>query len=263
MHASARRWKRSLFALLALALLAYAAVCALMYFQQRGLVYHPQATRLDRVQTDFELRRDGVTLRGWAVNPGRTDAVVYFGGNAEAVRGMSLRLVQWFPDRTHYALAYRGYGASDGEPTEAALLGDALALFDDVQARHGQGDVAVIGRSLGTGVAGYVASRRSIGALVLVTPFDSLAKVAQGHYPWLPVQLLATERYDTERHLAGYPGPVLVLRAGRDQVVPPIHADRLAAVLPRVEVVDLPDASHDSVLSGPEAAEAIIRFVER
>jgi pimeloyl-ACP methyl ester carboxylesterase len=256
-----RRKRRRLLALLALPLLAYAGLCGLMYFQQRDLVYHPQATRLDAVHTDFELRRADATLRGWVVNPGRDEALVYFGGNAEAVRGMALRLAEWFPDRTHYVVAYRGYGASDGEPTEAALLDDALALFDHAAARH-DGGVAVIGRSLGTGVAGYVASRRDVAALVLVTPFDSLVKVAQGHYPWLPVHWLATERFETDRHLAGYDRKVLVLRAGQDRVVPPEHADRLAALLPRAQVLDLPGASHESVLSGRETAQAIIRFVE-
>lgn len=258
-----RRKRRRLLALFAVPVLAYGAVCALMYFQQRDLVYYPQATRLDAVHTDFELRRADATLRGWVVNPGRTDALVYFGGNAEAVRGMALRLAEWFPDRTHYVVAYRGYGASDGEPSEAALLEDALALFDHVQGRHREGGVSVIGRSLGSGVAGYVASRRDVAGLVLVTPFDSLVNVAQGHYPWLPVRWLATERYDTRQYLAGYAKPVLLIRAGRDQVVPPVHADRLAAALPGSVVHDVPEASHESAISGRDTVETIIRFLGR
>ncbi|MBW8368984.1 MAG: lysophospholipase [Arenimonas sp.] len=258
-----RRKRHRLLGLLALPLLGYAALCAWMYFQQRDLVYHPQATRLDAVHTNFELRHDGVTLRGWVVNPGQRDALVYFGGNAEPVRGMSLRLAEWFPDHTHYVVAYRGYGASEGEPSEAALLADGVALFDRARQQHLTGRISVIGRSLGTGVAGYVASQRDVDGLVLVTPFDSLVNVAQGHYPWLPVRWLATERFETQRHLAGYDKPVLVVRAGRDQVVPPERADRLAAALPGSRVHDVPEASHDSVISGADTVEVIVSFLDR
>lgn len=67
---------RLLWAVLALALLAYAGACALVYSQQRALMYLPQGTRLDAVHTDFELDRGDAVLRGWVLNPGRADALV-------------------------------------------------------------------------------------------------------------------------------------------------------------------------------------------
>lgn len=255
--------RRTLLTWLTLPVLAYLGVCALLYFNQRGMVYFPQLTRVPAGETSFSLARDGITLRGWSAHRDQRDAIIYFGGNAEDVRGMSLRLAEWFPDRTHYVLAYRGYGASDGEPSEAALLADGVALFDRARQQHPSGRVSVIGRSLGTGVAGYVASQRNVDGLVLVTPFDSLVSVAQGHYPWLPVRWLATERFETQRHLAGYDRPVLVVRAGRDRVVPPGHADRLAAALPGSRVHDVPEASHESVISGADTVEAIVSFLDQ
>lgn len=254
---------RFLWAALALALLAYAGACALVYSQQHALTYLPQGTRLDPIHTDFQLDRGDAVLRGWVINPGRTDALVYFGGNAEAIESMRTRLSAWFPDRTVYLLAYRGYGASDGTPREALLFGDALALFDHVRAAHGEGRIALIGRSLGSGVASYVAGQRPVDQLVLVTPFDSLVAVAQAHYPWLPAYWLVRDRYESDRHLAGYAGPLLVVRAGRDRVVPPANTDRLIASRPMApEVLELPEASHDSVLAGDAPAQAITRFLQ-
>ncbi|HEU0153344.1 MAG TPA: alpha/beta fold hydrolase [Arenimonas sp.] len=251
-----------LWAALALALLAYAGACALMYSQQRALMYFPQGTRLDAIHTDFQLDRGDAVLRGWVLNPGREDALLYFGGNAEAVEGMRTRLRAWFPDRTVYLLAYRGYGASDGAPEEALLFDDALALFDHAKAAHGEGRIAVVGRSLGSGVASYVAGQRPVDRLVLVTPFDSLVAVAQGHYPWLPAHWLLKDRYESDRHLAGYAGPLLVVRAGRDRVVPPANTDRLIDGLPKApQVLVLPEASHDSVFNDDDAADAITRFL--
>jgi pimeloyl-ACP methyl ester carboxylesterase len=148
-------------------------------------------------------------------------------------------------------------------PSEAALLGDALALFDHVHAQHPEQPISVIGASLGTGVASYVASRRSVARLVLVSPFDSLADVAQSHYPLLPVRWMVRDRFDSVTHLRGYTGPVMVLRAGQDNVIPPIHTNRLISVLGRPpHVVDLPFADHSTIGSDPELEGALAGFLQ-
>ncbi|MDH5821449.1 alpha/beta hydrolase [Luteimonas sp. RD2P54] len=249
-------------ALLGIAALAYAAVCALLYLQQRSLVYYPQFTRSDAAGTDFAIDRGDAVLRGWIANPGHADAVLYFGGNAERVEDNREDLARWLPARTGYLPAYRGYGASDGTPGETALLGDALALFDLVRARHPDGRIAVIGRSLGSAVAAHVAAHREVERLVLVTPFDSMVEVARGHYPWLPVRWLLRERYEAIPPLRRHDGPLLVLRAGADTVVPPRHADRLVAALPRrPEVRDFPNAGHNDIHLQPGYGEAISDFL--
>lgn len=250
--------------MLALPVLAYLGLVALMYFSQRGMIYFPQFTTVPASETNFELARDDAILRGWVVSPGQRDAVLYFGGNAESVQGMRGQLADWFPGQTSYLLAYRGYGASDGTPEEALLLADAVALFDQVRSLHPEGHISVIGRSLGSGVASYLASQREVHRLVLVTPFDSLVGVGQAHYPWLPVQWLATDRYESSHHLADYRGPVLILRAGRDNVVPPASTDRLIASLPQPpSVFHAPSAGHDSILSNPTERAAVVEFMTR
>src|SRR5579859_4558207 len=128
-----------------LALLLYGAACLYLYLGQRQLVYHPEATWLVKQQPDFELERHGTRLRGWVMNPGQAKALLYFGGNGERIEDSRAELAQWLPDRTIYFLAYRGYAASEGEPSESALVGDAVALFDQVAPRHAS--VAVLGRS--------------------------------------------------------------------------------------------------------------------
>jgi pimeloyl-ACP methyl ester carboxylesterase len=255
--------RRVIVALLLVPLIAYAGLCALVYRQQRAMVYFGGFTRVAAADTDFALARpDGVVLRGWAVNPGAADAVLFFGGNAEDVSGMRESLRIWLPQRTSYLLAYRGYGASDGEPAQDALLADALALYDDVATRHPGGRIAVIGRSLGSGVAAHVAANRPVDRLVLVTPYDSLAAVAGFHYPWLPTRWLVTERFDSATALRGYAGDVLVIRGGRDTVIPPANTDRLLATFARPpRVIDLPDAGHDDVLATQAEAEALAAFL--
>lgn len=246
---------------LALAL-GFAAVVGLLYLKQRGMIYFPQATRHPPSLATLELVRDGVTLRGFRVNPAQPAAIIYFGGNAEPLEHARDQLQAWFPRHTGYLLAYRGYGASDGEPGEKDLQADALALYDHIRARHPRAPVTVVGRSLGSGVAAYLAAARPVERLVLVTPFDSMAGVAGHHFPWLPVQWLLTERYESADHLRGYSGPVLVLRAGRDEVVPAASTDRLLQRLPQAEVVAIAQADHNDIAAHPEYAQALVGFID-
>ncbi|UHQ21394.1 alpha/beta hydrolase [Lysobacter sp. 5GHs7-4] len=248
-------------AMLGLPAMVYAGICGLMYAKQRDLIYYGQYTRVDPATTDFALEREGVHLRGWAVNPTAPRPLLYFGGNAERIEQRRDQLAQLFPDRSVYLLAYRGFGASDGQPSEAALFGDALSFYDRVRAAHPGQAIDVIGCSLGSGVASHVASQRPVARLALVTPFDSLASVAQSHYPLLPVGWLVRDRFESARWLAGYRGPTLVLRAGLDQVIPAGNTDRLIAALatpPRV--VALAQADHSSIGAEPAFEQALREF---
>ena len=240
---------------------AYIGLCAWLYLSQRSLIYFPQFTGVDARDTDIEIRRGDVTLRGWVVNPGRPAAIIYFGGNAERIERGRDAFAAWFPDQSVYLVAYRGYGASDGAPREADLFTDAVAVFDHVRARHG-GPVVVVGRSLGSGVASYLGSQRPVARLALVTPFDSMAELGAAHYPWLPARWLLRDRYESTRHLSGYHGPVLVIRAGRDTIVPPANTDRLIRSLPSPPtVVALPAADHNTLDGDPSYRAALVRFL--
>jgi len=246
----------------ALPLLAYAGVCGWMYAKQRELLYLPQSTKANATQTDFGIARNGVMLNGWLVNIGQPNAVLYFGGNAERIEDRRRDFSRWFPQASTYLVPYRGYGASEGTPTEADILDDALAVFDQVHARQPGARIVVIGRSLGSAVASYVASKRPVAKLVLVTPFDSMSNVAQSHYPWLPVRWLLQDRYDQARYLTAYRGPLLIVRAGRDDVVPPASTNQLIASLKlQPQVLDLPHADHSSVATDRTYARALATFV--
>lgn len=254
--------RKTILMLLALAVIAYAGICAWMYAKQRDLMYFPQATKVDAKDTDFGIARNGVMLNGWLVNIGQPGAAIYFGGNAERIEDMRDEFAQWFPQSSVYLVPYRGYGASEGTPTEEALLSDALAVYDQVVARQQGAPVTVIGRSLGSSIASYVASQRPVARLALITPFDSMSSVAQAHYPWLPLRWLMQDRYETAQYLKKYEGPVLVVRAGKDEVVPTASTDRLiAAMKKKPQVLHLPDATHNSVDGDPAFGKALSEFV--
>jgi pimeloyl-ACP methyl ester carboxylesterase len=162
------------------------------------------------------------------VRPSATgDALVYFGGNAEDVSYALPVLARAYPQHALYLLHYRGYGGSTGEPSERALFADALALFDDVHREHP--NIVVVGRSLGSGVATYLASKRPVARLVLVTPYDSLEDVAVRHYPYLPVRWLLRDRFESSKYAPRITAPTLVIAAEHDEIIPRASTDALLA----------------------------------
>lgn len=254
---------RALLVLLCAApLLIYAALCWWIYAHQHQMMYYPQFTRVDAAATDFSLARGEVTLRGWTTGPDDGAPILYFGGNGERVEHNRDDFARRFPQHRVYLLAYRGYGASDGTPSEAGLFGDALALYDHVRARHPDQPIRVIGRSLGSGVASYLAAQRPVERLALITPYDSMENVARSHYGWLPIHWLIHDRYTSTTYLRDYTAPVLILRAGRDEVIPATSTDRLIAALPKPpEVIDIVGADHNNLSDSAAYGEALARFM--
>ena len=218
----------------------------------RRLVYPSRATRVPAEDTTFSMTVPGAELRGWEVNPGRPHALVYFGGNGEDIGPRRHELAGRFADHTCYLVAYRGYGASGGRPGERALTRDAVALHDLVAARHPDGAVDVVGRSLGSGVAMQLAARRPVRRLVLVTPFDSMAANAADLFPRLPAHRLVHDRWDSAAVAGSVRARILVLRAGRDTLVLPARTDALVRVLPdETRVTSFPHADHATIVEEP------------
>lgn len=175
------------------------------------------------------------------------DALVYFGGNAEDVSRNLPDFAAAFPTHAIYLLHYRGYGGSAGEPTEAGLAKDALALFDLVHKTHGR--VTVIGRSLGSGLAVRVASQRNVARLVLVTPYDSLQDIAADLYPWMPVRWLLIDKYESWRYAPKVSAPTVLVEAEHDEVIPRASTRKLLGRfrqgVAHLEVI--PGAGHNSI----------------
>ncbi|MGJ7901463.1 alpha/beta hydrolase [Lysobacter sp. 1R34A] len=260
------RLLQSVTTLAGVAAAGYLSVCGWLYFKQRELMYFPQSTRLGASMTDYTVRHGNIVLRGWRLNAGQDKALIYFGGNAERIENMRESLAQWFPDRSIYLVSYRGFGASDGRPEESALFADALAVFDQVAREHPRQPIAVIGRSLGSGVASYVAGHRPVERLALVTPFDSLRETAQAHYRWLPTRWLVKDRYDSVTYLRSYFGPILVVRATADDVIPAPNTQRLIHSLQTrpqgVDVVQLEGADHHNIASYPAYRDSLREFMD-
>ena len=165
---------------ISIAVLVYAGLCVFLYASQRSAMYYPTPEVHIPDVVDIRFESDGETLKIWLLaNAGGPNAIIYFGGNAEDVAANIPDFRNIFPGHAVYLVNYRGYGGSTGSPSEAGLYKDALIIFDEIRSEYTR--ISVIGRSLGSAVASYLASVRDIDKLVLVTPFDSIENVAKKH----------------------------------------------------------------------------------
>lgn len=248
----ATRW---LIRLAALAVAVYAVICGLLYSAQDSLLYHP--TGRDSKVPSFVLQRGSIGIVVSTAGPPSDRAVIYFGGNGEDVSRELPLLQRAFPDRSLYAMHYRGYGGSGGRPNEADIIGDALALHDQVALRHTR--ILLVGRSLGSGVAVQLAGRHPPERLVLVTPYDSVADIAAELFPAFPVRMLLRDAYDSRSRAASIHVPVTIIVASNDQVIPRKHSQRLADAFPTGSVrwIEIPSSDHNNLSLIPAYVAAL------
>ncbi len=220
-------------------LVCYLGLVAIMYFAQRALMYFPYAVRMTPEDADFpqaqeiSLRAaDGTNVIAWLVPPkGKSPVVLYLHGNGGSIAHRVARYRRLIDDGTGLvALSYRGYGGSEGNPTEAGLIADARAAYDFARSRYPDAKVVLWGESLGTGVAVALAAEKDVAAVILESPFTSAADVAFSAYPFVPVNLLMKDQFRSDDRIGKVKAPVLVMHGARDRVVPYRLGEQLYAM---------------------------------
>jgi dipeptidyl aminopeptidase/acylaminoacyl peptidase len=207
--------------------------------------------------------KDGTRLCGWLMTPrtpGPHPAVLYFGGRSEEVSWVVRDAGSLFPNMTVLALNYRGYGNSHGMPDETLLVEDGCTLFDWLAAL-GQVDgrrIAVVGRSLGSGVAVQVAKERPAHSVVLITPYDSILAIAKKKFRAMPIEYMLRHRFESIKHAPSLKVPTYVLRAEVDDVVPHSHTDQLCEKLANLILDDVVPASDHMNIPYLEATQSRI-----
>lgn len=198
----------------------YLALCAALWALQDKLIFHPQplgAPPVNPAAKAVSLTQGEVTLRGWTVNGDAAGpVVVYFGGNAEEVSAH----IDAFAVRraTTVLFNYRGYGASDGKPGEEALVADAVAVAAWAREQFPDRPLVLFGLSLGSGVAALATPVAKPDALVLVSAYRSVERIARATYPMFPIRWLLRHPFRAEGAVAAMPR-ALVLAAPEDRVI--------------------------------------------
>jgi hypothetical protein len=243
-----------------LVLIAYLCIVLTMLLLESWLVYPAPPIEvgdwnpvgLNHEDVWFE-SADGTKLHGWFVpHPQPKRVILYCHGNGEHI-GFNADLAARLRDSLSasvFLFDYRGYGRSDGRPSEAGCIADGLAAQTWLAGRAGVGpsDVVLMGRSLGGAVAVAVAAEQGARALILENSFPTMPEIAAVHFPWLPVRWAMRNRYDSLSRISRYSGPLVQSHGLADNLIPIDLARRLfeAADGRTKKWIEFPDLGHNS-----------------
>jgi hypothetical protein len=211
---------------------------------------------------------DGLELLHWyrpPRDPG-LPVVVVFHGNAGHIGDRVPKLASLYAAGYGVLLSgYRGYGGNPGRPTEADLTADARLVLDWLA---GQGiapeRTVLYGESLGTGIAVKMAVERPAAAVILESPYTSIAELAQVHYWYLPAWWLVLDKWRSREIIERINAPLLVVHGARDRTVPLRYGRRIFEAAPEPkEILVVDDGAHNDLFEFPEVPARVIDFLRR
>ncbi|WP_171239976.1 alpha/beta hydrolase [Ruegeria sp. HKCCA5491] len=237
----------------------YAGIVGYMYLNQQSLLFkpdgdlpEPRAVGLADVDVISLPMADGAVLTAWSAPPATEGAptVLFFHGQTGNLGDRADRMREILNSGFGlFAPSYRGYPGSESEPSEPALIADAIQMYDKLA---GEGaDVVLHGQSLGTGVAAAVAEQRpNAKLLVLEAPFTATVDVAAERYPFLPVSLLMKDQFATRDLIDRVTVPTLIFHGTEDETVPLHHGQALADMAgDTAQLHVIPEGSHNDLWS--------------
>ncbi|MBU6339745.1 MAG: alpha/beta fold hydrolase [Rickettsiales bacterium] len=253
-------------------LIAYLLLLTLLFSFQRKLQYVPMGTiqpienyNLEGFSEKILTTGDGVKILSWYKKPQDLDPkiIVYFHGNAGNL-GERVERFSSFSKAGFGVLAitYRGYSGSEGRPSEEGLIFDANAalefLFENGYSRK---DIILFGESLGSGVAMQIANNNKFAAMVLDSPFSSIASVAKRTYWFVPVNLILRDKFDSIEIADRITTPTLVIHSVSDNVVPYEEGIKLFQALSvKKKIITLKNVRHVDA-NGDFLAQEIEKFL--
>lgn len=253
----------------------YIAICWLIYRYQDDLLFHPQPRSRSEVKAilaanpEFSelsfLMSDGKNISAYiskVTTVKKLLAVIYFGGNADEASYLMLKK-KYFKNYTVVLVNYRGFGLSEGFPSEKTMFSDAVEIYDklavrnDIDARQ----IIVVGRSIGTGIATYLSSQRKSKATILISPYESIVDVAYGKFPLLPINFLIKHPFNSKEYATSINTEMLAIIATDDRAIPKQHAYNLIKVWKGKVISKEFEEDHESIMQNEACWNSISEFV--
>ncbi|HVG17199.1 MAG TPA: alpha/beta hydrolase [Chitinophagaceae bacterium] len=250
-----------------LAFFIYIGSGLLAYLFQDLLILHPKRLppnhkfHFSEPFTELNVKAEGnrnINIIQFSPREPAKGVVLYFHGNMrniERYAGFAALFTKHQYDV--WMIDYPGFGKSTGKATEEKMCDDALMLYKLAEKKFTPQNIIVYGKSLGTGVASYVAANRPCKKLILETPYYSMKDLAR-HYLFLfPVNLLLKYTLPTYKNLKHTKAPVTLLHGTKDEVVPYKQSLKLLAENPNVELVSIENGRHNNLAQFPRYVEKI------
>jgi fermentation-respiration switch protein FrsA (DUF1100 family) len=269
------RLRRFVFSLLKGAVIVYAMVVGILWFMQDTMLYHRSSgapmlndpTLLPKREIVCLTTADGLNLRSWYFRAARAEmpTVLFFHGNAGDI-GNHLPFAKFLIEAGYglLALEYRGYGGNPGKPGEKGLIEDGRAAFAFLKSQSiPDSGIVLYGESLGTGVAVPLAAEHPVRALILRSPYTSIAEVAAIQLPYIPARWLVRDRFDSLAKIGFNTAPLFIFHGANDTLIPlALGREIFAAANEPKTWLTVDGAGHNDVQT-PEAERAVLDFLKR
>ena len=253
----------------------YGAVCLYLLLNQQRLIYEPDShitATPDQHGYEYEhvtlKTQDGLNLDGWYVpSKQNVGVILFFHGNTGNI-SHRFETIDIFHLMGYNVLIfdYRGYGQSEGRPSEQGTFLDAKAALAYLTEQRGilEKDVIIFGRSLGGAVATWLAAHSQAKALVVESSFSSIPELGKDHYPLLPIRMISSYQYDSKVHIQGVQTPVLIIHSPNDEVIPFSHGEKLFENAPGPKKMLKIRGRHNDgfIYSGVVYTEGLRRFLQ-
>lgn len=250
----------------------YILMIGFFYFMQSTFLFFPQPIQqqlqLDEYTEEINIEeKDNMLLHGWLRKaPGneKQKLIIYLGGNAEEVSHMIPRasmLEGW----ALLLINYPGYGKSEGKPSEKSFFLSALRIYDYAASREDIdiNNIVIMGRSIGTGSAVYLAHERKAKAVILISPFESITSVARASLPFIPVGLILKHKFESKKYAPAISSPLLVFYGTEDKIIPARHSKLLVQYWKgENQLVKLKGYGHNDIFESKQLWNQTLNFLE-
>jgi uncharacterized protein len=224
------------------------------------MIFHPKSVHASH-QYDFnqEFEETNISFHGNNLNFIRfgTTAkskgiVLFFHGNMENVEHYK-KYPSLFTENGYefWMIDYPGFGKTTGKITEETLYEQAQLMYAKAAKKYSPDSIIIYGKSIGTGIASYLASVRSCKSLVLETPYYSMISLAKSYFPIYPVSLLLRYSFPNNRHLENISVPVTIFHGTGDEIIPYRHVLKLKKENPEINLVTIEDGKHNNLFEKP------------
>lgn len=251
----------------------YVALCILLFLFQHLFFFRPEILPtnfkyeypFEHEEHDFDME-DGGTINSILFKvPNSRGVIFYFKGNSRSIKGWGKFAKDYVSNGYDFFLMdYRGFGKSKGKRTEAKLYADGQQIYKWLSTRYAEGNIIVIGRSYGSGIAARVASWNNPRMLILDSPYYSFMYIAKRFAFFLPLKILLRYKIPTNQFLKKISSPIHIIHGTRDFLIPFSHSEKLKEDYPdKVMLYPVEGAGHNNLPAFPIFHELLYKILNQ
>ena len=208
----------------------YFVIVIFTYIFQRNLLYHPNENNYSNDKLTSHLKKikvrtkDNIELEAWFHNKNSNDykTILFLHGNTGDLENRIYKINHFVDMKVNFLIiAWRGFNGNKGKPTEKGLYEDAISAVRWLKSNGViENKIILYGESLGTAVAVEIAQNKNFAGLVLESPFTSMSATGKEKYPFLPINILLKDKYESDKKIKNIKIPILIMHGKVDNIVP-------------------------------------------